>query len=79
MAKCTPCLSQKVKTAINKSLNDRDIENLLNTIPDCIDGVEIELCVKGKRPLSKYQMHMSKCLLGGGSIKTCAVDWKKKK
>lgn len=88
MPKCDPCLAAEVKEALRKILKDGDDIKVLDSVPDCPEGVMLNLCVKEKRKRSEYQSFVSDCMRekdihsrdeAKEGIKFCAAEWQKKK
>jgi hypothetical protein len=75
--KCIPCLSGRIKIAIQEALEDDEINELLDKIDDCSGEIDIELCGKNKRPRSAYQQFTSTCMSGleSKSLKECVAEW----
>lgn len=80
---CTTCFSQDLKEIIAQVLPD--LQPMLNAIPDCDDGEDMNVCLadgkggKKKRAPSKYNLHTSSCMKSGKSMRQCADEWKKQK
>lgn len=85
--KCVPCLGNDIKELL-RTLDEPEINKLLQEIPSCSLPTGIELCAlgKGKRARSPYQQFISDCMKSkapGGMafgdapkyMKQCAVEW----
>ena len=75
MAKCKPCMSAKIKKALEGQLP----QTLLDSIAECHDGTLIEFCSKAKRRPSAYTEFTTECMRQGLSMSQCAAKWREKK
>lgn len=87
---CIPCFSATVREAVLEALTDeKDIE-LVKRVPECPEGVELNLCLKDKsdKPRTAYQEFVSSCMKEKGvhsreeaqeGIKDCAREWRERK
>jgi hypothetical protein len=90
MAKCVPCISNGLKKLILEY--DARTKKLLDSIPNCPPGVNINFCLTGKgmkRAPSEYQQFVSQCMktkpiqgkpFGAASqyMGECAAEWRKR-
>ena len=75
------CLDAKTKSEIIKYAGDN------KAIPAILEGInECTFAIKGKRPKSAYNIHISNCMKAIGKsvaaserMKRCAIEWKHKK
>lgn len=76
MAKCTPCMSRKIK----KMLEGHVPQTVLDAIKECTDGSLIQVCgSKAKRKPSAYTEFTGQCMRQGKSMSTCATEWRERK
>lgn len=70
MADCVPCVGKTIRQAILKTVDDRLLYAMLESVPDCEDPLDIEFCrcterkKRGgaKREPSEYQKFVSVCM-----------------
>ena len=92
MAKCIPCLGSDVKDAI-RTLGDKKLNSMLDSIGDCKGDREVNLCRVGKsgkatRGKSEYNIFVGECMRrqnitafkdAPAGMKRCAAEWREKK
>lgn len=85
---CKVCLSQEIKKALLKVIQDQKTIDLINQTPECPDGQSVEFCLKPPQGKGAYQLFISKCLekknikgsgAAPGAMKECALEWQKQK
>lgn len=81
------CLNNETKSALISEIAASDIpqksaeelSEFIEKMPKCTTD-EVPTGRKGKRPLSKYNLHMSQCAKGTGrSFKQCIEIWRQMK
>lgn len=92
MAKCVPCLGSDVKDAI-RTLQDKKVNALLESIDDCKGAREVNLCKggktsKGNRGKSAYNVFIGECMTrqkiskfgeAPAAMRKCAAEWRENK
>lgn len=86
--KCTICMSPEIKEKLREEIKDPHVLDQLDRVPDCPNGIIVELCISKKRAPSKYQIFVSECMKGKHikgreeapqAMKECAIEWRKVK
>ncbi len=84
--KCSPCLGAEVKQAIRQGVDGRQVQIVLESIPDCADPIGIEVCGKKGKARSAYQEFVGTCLkakklkkFDPEAMKECARQWRERK
>lgn len=83
------CLSPGLKEILDresehiaKPSDRKTFQDLLKAAPDCEDGAMIGVELEGKRAKrapSSYNLFIGECIKGrGGTMSSCALEWKEK-
>lgn len=86
------CIGESLKEELTSNVSElepavRDIAlALLDALPQCANDLPIGIRLqetdvpkngrRPKRPLSKYNLHMQRCLIAGGTFKDCVQQWR---
>jgi len=89
--KCTPCVGKDVKGLL-RTLNDAELNKLLDTIADCPRPADLVLCgvKRSKGTRTEYQEFISTCIKSKAPngmsfgeapqyMKQCAAEWRQRK